>query len=121
MKKRLLFQKKVVSPVWDHFGQRVDSEGKVLDSDTAVCRRCHCNIRASGGNTSNLLLHLRVHHPTQYTQMLQAQKAKVKESEKGSRTSLSSQGQASIPELFNKAQKYSTIEPLEDGVKSLIQ
>ena len=44
-------KKKVVSPVWDHFGQRVDSEGKVLDSDTAVCHRCHCNIRASGGNT----------------------------------------------------------------------
>ena len=99
-------KKKVVSPVWDHFGQRVDSEGKVLDSDTAVCRRCHCNVRASGGNTSNLLSHLRVHHPTQYTQVLQAQKAKVKESEKGSRASSSSQGQASIPELFNKAQKY---------------
>ena len=34
----LVPKKKVVSPVWDHFGQRVDSEGRVIDSDIAVCR-----------------------------------------------------------------------------------
>ena len=99
-------KKKVVSPGWDHFWQHVDSEGKVLGSDTAMCCRFHCNIRANSGNTSNLLSHLRVHHLTQYTQVLQMQKAKVKESEKGSCVSSSSQGEASIPELFNKAQKY---------------
>ena len=72
-----------------------------------MCHQCHSNVRASGENTSNLLSHLHVHHPTQYTQVLQAQKAKVKDSEKGSRASSSSQGQASIPELFNNAaQKY---------------
>ena len=61
----IVSKRKVVSPVWDHFGQHVDSEGKVLDSDTAVCCRYCSNVRGSGGNTSNLLSHLRVHHPTQ--------------------------------------------------------
>ena len=48
----LVLKKKAISPVWDHFGQRVDGEGRVVDSDVAVCRRCHSNVRASGGNTS---------------------------------------------------------------------
>ena len=64
------------------------------------------NVRASGGNTSNLLSHLRTHHPSQYTQVLQAQKAKAKENEKSCSASSSSANQASIPELFTKAQKY---------------
>jgi len=102
----LMPKKKAISPVWDHFGQRGDGEGRVIDSDVAVCRRCHSNVRASGGNTSNLLSHLRVHHPAQYTQVLQLQKVKGKENDKSTHTSSSFQAQASIPELFSKTQKY---------------
>ena len=99
-------KKRVVSPVWDYFGLCADNEGKVIDDGVAVCRRCNTNVRASGGNTSNLLSHLRMHHPSQYTQVLQAQKAKAKENEKSCSASSSSANQASIPELFTKAQKY---------------
>ena len=67
---RIVPKKRVVSPVWDYFGLRVDDEGKVIDDGVAVCQRCNSNVRASDGNTSNLLSHLRTHHPSQYTQVL---------------------------------------------------
>ena len=102
----IVSKKRVVSPVWDYFGLRADNEGKVMDDGVAVCRRCNSNVRASSGNTSNLLSHLRTHHPSQYTQVLQAQKAKAKENEKSLNASPSSTNQASIPELFTKMQKY---------------
>ena len=99
-------KKKAITPAWDHFGQRVDGEGRVIDSDVAVCHQCHSNVRASGGNASNLLSHLRIHHPTQYMQVLQLQKAKAKKNDKRTRACSSAQAQSSIPELFTKAQKY---------------
>ena len=63
-------------------------------------------MRASSGNASNLLSHLRVHYPMQYTQVLQLQMAKGKENDKSIYVHSSSQAQSSIPELFSKAQKY---------------
>ena len=62
-------EKTVFSPVWDYFGLRANE--KVIDDGVTVCRRCHNKVRASGGNTLNLLSHLRTHHPSQYTQVLQ--------------------------------------------------
>ena len=48
-----------------------------------------------------------MHHPSQYTQVLQLQKCKAKENEKPSNTSSSSAlNQAYIPELFTRVQKY---------------
>ena len=98
-------KRRVVSPVWDYFGLRADNEGKVIDEGVAVCRRCSSNVRASGGNTSNLLSHLRTHHPSQYTQVLQSQKCKEKEKPSNAYSS-SATNQSSIPELFTRAQKY---------------
>ena len=49
---------------------------------------------------------MRVHHPAQYTQALQLQKAKAKENDKSTRACSSAQAQSSIPEFLNKAQKY---------------
>ena len=39
----LVCKKKVVSPVWDHFGLQTDSEGKVIEeeAEVAVCKKCH--------------------------------------------------------------------------------
>ena len=82
---------------------RVNGEGKIVDEGVAVCRQCNNNVRASGGNTSNLLSHLRTHHPSKYTLVLQAQKEKAKES---STASSSSASQATLPDLFTKTQKY---------------
>ena len=92
--------------VWDYFGLHADNEGKVMNDGVAFCRWCNSNVRASGENTLNLLSHLRTHHPSQYTQVLQAQKAKEKENEKSLNASSSSTSQVSIPELFTKVQKY---------------
>ena len=98
-------KKKVVSPVWDYFGLRADSKGKIIDDGVAVCRQCNGNVRASGGNTSNLLSHLRTHHPSKYTLVLQAQREKAKESSTASSSSTNA-SQATLPELFTKTQKY---------------
>ena len=65
--------KRVVSPVWDYFRLCADIEGKVIDEGVAVCRQCSSNVCATGGNILNLLLHLRTHHPSLYTQVLQSQ------------------------------------------------
>ena len=98
-------KKKVVSPVWDYFGLCAGSEGKIIDDGVTVCRQCNGNVRASGGNTSNLLSHLRTHHPSKYTLVLQAQREKVKESSTASSSSTNA-SQATLPELFTKTQKY---------------
>ena len=84
-------------------GLHADREGNIINDDVAVCHQCNNNVRASGGNMSNLLSHLWIHHPSKYTQVLQAQKDKVRES---STASSSSTSQATLPELFTKAQKY---------------
>ena len=99
-------KKRVVSPVWGYCRLGVDDEGKIIDDGVAVCQRCNSDVRASGGNTSNLLSHLRTHHPSQYMQVLQVQKAKAKENNKSLNASSSSTSQVSIPELFTKGPKY---------------
>jgi len=80
-------KKKVVSPVWDYFGLEVNGEGKIVDKGVAVCHQCNSNVRASGGNTSNLLSHLRTHHLLKYTLVLQAQKEKEKAKESSTASS----------------------------------
>jgi len=41
----LMPKKKAISLVWDHFGLHIDREGRVIDSDVAVCHRCRSNVR----------------------------------------------------------------------------
>ena len=103
----IVLKKRVVSLEWDYFGLCADNKGKVINEGVAAFCQCNSNVHASGGNTSNLLSHLRMRHPSQYTQVLQSQKCKAKENEKPSNASLlSATNQASIPELFTRVQKY---------------
>ena len=96
-----------MSPVWDYFGLHADNKGKFMDDGVAVRRLCNSNVCVTDGNTLNLLSHLRTSPSiTVYIQILQVQKAKVKENEKSLNASLSSTNQSSIPELFTKVQKY---------------
>lgn len=67
---------KTVSVVWNYFGLEQDEEGKPKNDDVAICRRCKRRVQARGGNTSNLLSHLRTHHPLQHSEVVQAQKGK---------------------------------------------
>lgn len=53
------------SPVWEHFAFPVKyNQGqRVVDKTKAVCRHCSSEIGYVSGNTSNLLTHLKRHHP----------------------------------------------------------
>ena len=60
----LATKKKTTSPVWTYFGLEKDEEGRIKTEDIAVCQRCYSHVYTKGGNTLNLLLHLKTHHPT---------------------------------------------------------
>ena len=64
------------SIVWDYFGLRTTENGAVLTSETdkPICRTCFRSVPAKGGNTSNLMNHLKEHHAELYSQALTAQK-----------------------------------------------
>ena len=55
------------SPVWKNFSIEVDEKGKVKNDEEVVCQLCSKKVVTKGSNTSNLIAHLRVHHPLQYT------------------------------------------------------
>ena len=55
------------SPVWEHFGFLVnyDDEGKrQVDKTNALCRHCSVAVGYVFGSTSNLITHLKRHHPS---------------------------------------------------------
>ena len=54
-----------ISVVWNYFGLKADSEGRpiVKECGSPVCKVCGKVVPAKGGNTSNLITHLRDHHP----------------------------------------------------------
>ena len=56
------------SVVWDYFGLKANQDGTLVLSEThsPVCRLCGRSIPAKGGNTTNLLTHLRECHPDVY-------------------------------------------------------
>ena len=77
----LVARKNRTSPVWSYFGLEKDSDGKIKSGDVTVCRKCYQHVRAKGGNTSNLLSHLRIHHPTIHDLVTTAIKAKSRQKE----------------------------------------
>lgn len=54
------------SPVWEHFGFTIKYEdaNKRVNKPNAVCRHCRTAVRYVLGNTSNMLTHLKRHHPS---------------------------------------------------------
>ena len=69
----LVAETKTTSPMWAHFGLGASDKGKVR-SDEAICRLCAKGVAAKVGNTSNLHLHLRVHHPLKFAEVQKLQK-----------------------------------------------
>ena len=74
------------SPVWKYFALEIDEKGKVKNDEEVVCRLCSKEVIAKGSNTSNLISHLHVHHPSQY---IDYQKMKKEKGEKVSKTGAS--------------------------------
>jgi len=56
------------SEVWSYFGFLKNAEGQLVEDSYPVCRTCRKKVAAKGSNTTNLLAHLRDHHPQLYSQ-----------------------------------------------------
>ena len=69
----LVAKKGTTLHVWTFFG--LSKEEK--DSDKAICRLCQKSVLAHGGNTSNLVSHLKNHHPKEHSIVAKARKAKI--------------------------------------------
>ena len=102
----LVSKEKATSLVWNYFGFEAGEDGKPINSENAICRIASgCRkkpVLAKGGNTSNLLTHLRRHHPKQYAELIEAQEKK-KSKEKSLKTY---QGQAKLKVVDKSAAKY---------------
>ncbi|XP_048867862.1 E3 SUMO-protein ligase ZBED1-like isoform X4 [Brienomyrus brachyistius] len=61
-------RKRILSAVWTHFGFRKE-DGAIVNIDSPICRACGKAVPAKTGNTSNLMHHLRKHHPSVYVAM----------------------------------------------------
>ena len=72
----LVHKPQVVSVVWDYFSLKTNKNGTVIitEEQKPVCRTCHRSVPAKGGNMSNLMAHLKEHHPELYTQAMSSQK-----------------------------------------------
>ena len=91
------------SVVWDYFGFRKDSEGKLITDDgCAICRTCRGRVKAKYGNTSNLLSHLKTNHPFVYQEAMKSGKTPRTKAT----TSMSVCGQSTIQETIERTQKY---------------
>lgn len=51
------------SHVWKYFGFEADDKGNIIDHQKPVCKRCRRSFISKGGNTSNLMKHLKDRHP----------------------------------------------------------
>ena len=64
------------SIVWNYFGLEANKGGTPKPDKNPICRSCKRSIPAKGGNTSNLMAHLKEHHAELYVEALSAQKSK---------------------------------------------
>ena len=65
-----LKKRNTTSVVWDYFGLRANPDGSVVrgEANYPVCRSCGKSVLVKGGNTTNLLTHLRDRHPDLYAE-----------------------------------------------------
>ncbi|XP_062871194.1 uncharacterized protein LOC134333242 isoform X2 [Trichomycterus rosablanca] len=60
---------RVKSAAWEYFGYLKDAEGAVVCDGFPICKICHLNIAAKGGNTTNMFKHLKDHHKAVYDEI----------------------------------------------------
>ena len=66
------------SVVWDNFGLECRTDGKVVKDSSTTCQTCRKRVLAKHGNTSNLLAHLKMSHPSIYAEAKSAMDTKGK-------------------------------------------
>ena len=61
--------------MWNYFSLKTNENGTVIiiEEQKPVCRTCHRSVPAKGGNTGNLMAHLKEHHPELYTEAMSSQ------------------------------------------------
>ena len=90
------------SVVWDYFGIRVGEDSLTVhgEEQEPVCRSCGKVVLAKGGNTTNLLTHLRDHHPQLHVETTRALSGNPAVAEAGKKC------QASLVEVVEKSRRY---------------
>ena len=82
--------KNVKSAIWKYFGYKDDV---AMKDEVAVCVLCKKSIIARGGNTSNLISHLKTHHPLKHEEFrklsAESQHSKATRGKKDGRPQLS--------------------------------
>ena len=94
-----LISKQNATKVWDYFGF---VPGNPTNFDTPTFKSCLNKITAKWADTSNLISHLRMHHPAQFNEL---QKAQAKQSK--SRESKSAGAAAGTPTITHCFEKES--------------
>ena len=63
------------APTWMHFGFRRDaSSGRIVIGSKVVCKLCKKEVAHSGG-TTNLIIHLRIHHCAEFEMLTEGNEA----------------------------------------------
>ena len=73
--------------------------------ELALCRTCEKVVAAHGGNTSNLISHLQVHHPAKHEEFQRARAAAATSTTKKAKKSKTLRCQPLIPDSLKAAQK----------------
>ena len=85
------------SIVWNYFGLKANEHGLALpEEEGPICRTYKKAMPAKGGNTSNLLTHLRDHHPDLYAEAIPH----------CSHTKKATKHQPTLHEVTDKTKKY---------------
>ena len=100
--------------VWDYFGLKTNDNGSIIVSEEQrpVCRTCYKSISVKGGNTTNLMAHLKEHHPELYVEALESQKSKEGSSAKKiTKPAETGTKQPTIVDLVEASKKFSSGSP----------
>nr|XP_055062477.1 E3 SUMO-protein ligase ZBED1-like [Misgurnus anguillicaudatus] len=93
------------SHVWRYFGFAADDKGNIIDPQKPVCKRCHRSFLSRGGNTSNLIKHLKDRHPDLMREFKQLQ------TEDDHQTPQQTLKQTTVTDAFQQQQKYDKNSP----------
>ena len=94
---------------WNYFGLKLDGDGKPINEDRPVCRKCKMSVSAKCSNTSNILHHLRDHHSLLYKEASTHQELGRKSTESTNETD--SGTQLTIAETIDQSMKYPSQSP----------
>lgn len=98
----LIPKKGAVSVVWKYFGFKKSD----ADQTRVICKCCRANVLAAGGNTSNLLHHLRHNHILDYEDCMKVKSASSPQSLRNVGTAAQSTTQTSLVGAFAKGTVY---------------